>query len=91
MENNSPYSKGYIVHYEDDGEYSLERNTPTIVLTDSDTIHTLKDGETLHSLAFQYFGDSGKWYVIAEVNHIGNPFRELEPGMKLRIPAHDII
>ena len=86
----SPYDSGYIVHYPE-GDYSLERNTPTIINSPSDKIHTLKEGETLQNIAYQQYGDSGKWYIIAEANQIGNPFRELKSGMKLRIPAYGLI
>ena len=34
------------------------------------------------------YGDSGKWYIIAEYNNIINPFTELKGGMVLMIPAY---
>jgi len=86
----SPYDKAYIIQY-DEGDASLEKDIPTIITSDMDTIHTLKDGETLHNLAFAVYGDSGKWYILAEANHISNPFTELKAGMKIRIPAYGII
>ena len=46
------------------------------------------DGETLQNIAYRYYGDSGKWYLIAEANNILNPFQELEPYQILRIPMY---
>jgi nucleoid-associated protein YgaU len=48
----------------------------------------LKEGETLQNIAYRYYGDSGKWYIIAEYNNIINPFTELKGGMVLMIPAY---
>jgi len=83
------YDSGYVIHYPD-GSYSLERNIPTITMSDEDITHTLKDGETLQNIAFRYYGDSGKWYIIAEANNIINPFKDLVPGLQLKIPAYGI-
>ena len=88
--NSSPFNKGYIVQYSD-GSYSLEKHQPVVITSDSDTIRVLKPDETLHSLAYEIYGDSGKWYILAEANNIGNPFTELKEGMKIRIPAYGII
>lgn len=49
-------------------------------------LHTLMEGETLQGLAAFYYGDSGKWYYIADLNKILNPFDELKSGMILKIP-----
>ena len=86
----SPYDEGYILHY-DEGDYSLEKDIPALIRTPDDKVHTLLEDETLHSLSFRYYGDSGRWYVIAEANGIMNPFKELKPGMKLIIPAYGLI
>lgn len=88
--NSSPFNIGYIIQYEG-GESSLEKDQPTVVVSDSDTIRVLKPDETLHDIAYEIYGDSGKWYILAEANHISNPFTELKPGMKIRIPAYGII
>lgn len=86
MIQSSPYSKAYLLKYED-GEASLERNSNQATkLSSSDKIHTVKDGDTIFSIANQYYRDSGKWYIIADANYIINPFREVTPGIKLIIP-----
>lgn len=50
-------------------------------------LYTVKDdSETLQSIAAKFYGDSGKWYIIADVNKICNPFKEVYPGLILKIP-----
>lgn len=89
MTNTGPYQDGYILVYEN-GESSLETSIPNMVISSKDKIHIVKDGENLHSIAYQYYRDSGKWYIIASANHIFNPFREIDSGTKLIIPNHGI-
>lgn len=70
------------------GDYSLEAKPPIVPESPNDIQHTVKDGETLQNIAFRYYGDSGKWYIIAEANKILNPFKELEMGTLIRIPTY---
>ena len=83
----SPYNNAYALKY-NDGDYSLEAKPPIVPESPNDIQHTVKDGETLQNIAFRYYGDSGKWYLIAEANNILNPFQELEPYQILRIPMY---
>ena len=83
----SPYNNAYALKY-NDGEYSLEAKPPIVPESPNDIQHTVKDGETLQNIAFRYYGDSGKWYIIAEANKILNPFKELEMGNLIRIPTY---
>ena len=83
----SPYNNAYALKY-NDGDYSLEAKPPVVPESSNDIQHTVKDGETLQNIAFRYYGDSGKWYLIAEANNILNPFQELEPYQILRIPMY---
>ena len=80
----SPYSEGYIVKFQD-GSVSLDR-TPKTQLSNTPRIHTVLEGETIQSIAFQYYGDSGYWADIADINNIFNPFTDLEDGMEIIIP-----
>ena len=82
-----PYENGYYLNY-GDGDYSLESNPPVIPYTNKDIQHTVLEGETLQSIAFRYFGDSGKWYLIAEYNNIINPMTEIVGGVILMIPYY---
>lgn len=83
----SPYDNGFTLNY-GDGDYSLESYPLLIPSSPNDFQHTLKEGETLQNIAYRYYGDSGKWYIIAEYNNIINPFTELKGGMVLMIPAY---
>ena len=86
------YSAGYALKYPN-GDYSLERPIPIPIYSDSDQIHTVMDGETLQSIAYRYYGDSGFWYQIAEANQIVNPIsnEEFYIGRRLIIPLYGII
>ena len=84
------FDTGTILSYQD-GDYSLEREIPVINESEQDTMYVVKsDDETLQSIAFSVYGDSSRWYVIAEANNIMNPFTELVPGLKLRIPIYGL-
>ena len=62
----------------------LELSTP-----ESTIIHTVLDGQTLQNIAYQYYKDSGLWYIIALANNIQNPFSdELHAGQQLMIPNY---
>lgn len=49
------------------------------------TTHVVKKGDTLRKLADRYYGEPGKWRVIAKTNKIKDPSK-LKVGRKLRIP-----
>ena len=83
----SPYNNAYALNY-GDGDYSLETTGVSVPSSSNDIQHTVKDGETLQNIAYRYYGDSGKWYIIAEANKILNPFKELEMGTLIRIPTY---
>lgn len=81
-----PYSYNTVIDL-GDGDVQLERvpARPSILGTFK-AIHTVVDGETIQNIAFKYYGDSGYWMNICDVNSIYNPFTELVPGMELYIP-----
>jgi hypothetical protein len=49
---------------------------------------TVRDGDSLQSLAYEAYGDATRWRVIAEANGIDNPLR-LRRGAELTIPRLD--
>lgn len=49
------------------------------------SMHVVGPGETIDGIAFQEYGDSAQWRVIADYNHLDDPLR-LRPGQKLAIP-----
>lgn len=81
----SPYEDSYIVEYPN-GEQTLERFKFKHNKSSSDIVHTVLDGETIQSIAFKYYGNSGFWYRIADINNIYNPIEEVVSGMQLLIP-----
>ena len=71
----SPYDDAYIIKFPN-GDLALERNKAVL------------EGETIQSIAFRYYGDSGFWGVIADANDILNPFEDLHADMQLIIPNY---
>ena len=51
-------------------------------------VHTVTDGDSLQSVAYQNYGDATRWRKIAEANGIDNPFA-LRRGSQLTIPTID--
>ena len=49
-------------------------------------IHTVTDGDSLQSVAYQNYGDATRWRTIAEANGIDDPLR-LRRGHQLSIPS----
>lgn len=82
-----PYGTSSVVYNLGNGDISLERVPKQAGITTTyRTMHTVKEGETIQGIAFQYYGDSGRWVEIADFNSIYFPFRDLKVGMKLLIP-----
>jgi hypothetical protein len=50
--------------------------------------HTVRDGDSLPSIAFHAYGDPTRWRVLAEANRIDDPLR-LWRGATLAIPRVD--
>lgn len=84
MSKRSPFSEAVVINY-GNGEIALEADTSDIVSSNIKN-HYVKDGETLQSIAYQYYKDSGYWDRIVIFNKILNPFSEIRPGMTLKIP-----
>lgn len=84
MADYNPYSNSIAILF-DNEDVVLERQIQKKV--SNTLIHTVKEGETIQSIAFQYYGDSGYWVHICDVNNIFNPFVELEEGMEIYIPS----
>ena len=61
---------------------------PEIRITDGDRFVYPLDGDRLESLAYRYYGDSTKWWIIAKANNIRDGSFGLPPDKKLRIPGN---
>lgn len=81
----SPFDNAKILSFNNNAEVLIFADTEDII-TSSTTYHTIKEGETLQSIAYQYYGDSGYWGLISRANKILNPFTEVIPGQRLLIP-----
>lgn len=81
----SPYDDSFVLKYPD-GDISVERNVSPIY--NDYVVHTVLEGETIQSIAFKYYGDSGLWGVIADANDILNPFEDLHSDMEIIIPNY---
>lgn len=80
----NPYSTYQLVKMKD-GDIILER--PITTLDPSNKVyHTVMEGETIQSIAYKYYGDSGRWADICDVNGILFPFEELYTNQQLIIP-----
>lgn len=85
----SPYDSSVVVEYQD-GSISLEPIKEVVATTNDDLNYTVKDGDTLQSIAYVHYKDSGLWYIIALANDIQNPFdiNQFYPGQLLIIPQY---
>jgi nucleoid-associated protein YgaU len=61
-----------------------------IPLSDNDMYVATETGDRLDSLAFQYYGDSTYWWIIAAANKLHNGKFALPDGTILRIPMNYI-
>ena len=61
---------------------------PTTRATAGLGAHTVRDGDTLQSIAYTRYGDPTAWRTIAEANRIDDPM-SLRRGTRLSIPALD--
>lgn len=53
------------------------------------SIHMIKETDTLDNLALYYYGDPSKYWILAEVNGILDPFMPLKGNYNfLYIPAY---
>ena len=63
----------------------VEKPAPAAPSTAGERTHTVKKGETLWTIAQEYYGDSSKWKLIQKANDIKNPDK-LEIGQVIKVP-----
>lgn len=63
---------------------------PNIPLKDDDIYVATETGDRLDTLAFDFYGDSKMWWIIASANNIHNAVFGFEDGTILRIPQNYI-
>jgi len=79
------YDDSFIVDY-NEGDRSLERLTLEHHISVDDILHVIKQGDTLVTIASQYYGTGRAWYVLGDINLMTNPF-DLTVGDTLIIPS----
>ena len=90
---NSVYRNGGVFTFPEEDEKALLRNLINYRKREEDRYHTVRFGDTIDSIAFQYYNqerlDSSKyWWVIADVNNIPFPIDiSSYIGQELLIPA----
>ena len=48
--------------------------------------YTIKQNEPLDLVAWKFYKDGSRWYLIADVNEIDNPLEPIEQGTRIIIP-----
>jgi nucleoid-associated protein YgaU len=72
----SRYALGgtYVTETPTETRTIIDHERPVVVTGSSGVIsHVIVQGETLEGIAFRYYQDATKWWVIADVNNIQNP------------------
>ena len=59
---------------------------PIVRAADTDMYIISEAGDRLDLLAYKYYGDQSKWWIIATANNINDATFYVNPGIQLRIP-----
>lgn len=79
------YNESFVINYEE-GDRGLYRKKVEHKPQEGDEYYVTNDGDTLEGIAFEKYGTTKLWWIIADVNDsIDYPF-VLEPGTSLLIP-----
>ena len=82
------YQNIEVVKYQATGsEYYVNNIYPEIPPTNEDNYVITVLGDRLDLLAFDFYGDSSFWWVIASANALPGDSLVVEPGTQLRIPV----
>lgn len=80
------YDDAIIIKF-DDGTEALFSPHPNPDPTSPTLPYEVKDGDTLFSIATEYYGDTREWYTIAEFNFpIIEDIFNLTPGTVIYLP-----
>jgi hypothetical protein len=85
---NYRYQNIEVIKYQATGsEYYVNNIYPEIPPTNDDNYIITVLGDRLDLLAFDFYGDSTFWWVIASANALPGDSLVVEPGTQLRIPV----
>lgn len=68
-------------------QYYVNNLYPEIEPTEEDDYVIAVLGDRLDLLAFDFYGDSSLWWIIASANSLPGDSLYLEPGTQIRIPV----
>jgi len=87
---NSRYNWSVLYLDSKNGDFYGTRQPLKLAKHKTDMYHqvTEADSRRIDLIAWQYYRDVSLWWIIAEVNNIGNP-TVIPPGTILRIPSYD--
>ena len=82
----SRYAPFPYYYNEQDGKY-MQGLTSQLSEDSTYVLHKVVDGDTLDTLALDNYSNSTYYWVIADFNHIRDPFKKLEIGSMIKIPT----
>ena len=74
-------------YYNTEDERYIQGLTSQLVDSSIYILHEVTPGETLDSIALDSYGNSTFFWVIADFNHIIDPFLSLKAGSYIKIPT----
>lgn len=80
----NPYNRGTEIDFSDNEPLLKPSNWVSIPAPD-DNYHQVTDYDTLDTLAFEFYGNSKYFWILAIANNMINPFG-LIAGTSIRIP-----
>lgn len=86
---NYRYQNIDVTKYEGKGvQYFTNNLYPDVPLSPDDSYVIAVLGDRLDLLAFDFYGDTTFWWVIASANALPGDSLYLEPGAQIRIPSN---
>jgi len=83
------YNNSKVFKDENNTRYLNRVEYPVLPIQDSDTIIRGQFGKTFSNLAFEAYGKTELWWIIARANNENRGSMYVVPGKEYRIP-HDI-
>ncbi len=68
------------------GNYNRVKRTRRISKLDKALTYIVKEGDRLDLLAYRFYGDPTKFWLICDANQPMFPFELMDPGRKIIIP-----
>ena len=80
------YNNSKVFKDENNTRYLNRVEYPVIPIQDSDTIIRGQFGKTFSNLAFEAYGKTELWWIIARANNENRGYMYVVPGKEYRIP-----